>query len=197
MSDALTPSVEGGTSSSPILTGAAWAHVGGTVAGGLLLAVVVLAAREALAPSGAVWWSLIVLALSAAIVEFLPEDRRWFPERKAQVPADWIRWNNRSKTAAAWGTILGVGVLTGLVTPVFYSVLLASLVQSSLIYAVIPPILYGAIRGLSILGVLQLRRWRPSLAPGHIEHFISGLLRRPASFSMIIALVLLAVTVIP
>jgi hypothetical protein len=83
------------------------------------------------------------------------------PERPAQVPRRWTLWRNKSRTAVAFGLMLGAGGFTWLHHASMYVLAVAAAFAASPALGAAVGAVYGLGRG-SMLVVAWLRRANPS-----------------------------------
>jgi len=167
MSSVLASSVEDGNRFGKL----ALSHVAGAALGGVALGVLVLglhviagavpSVRDVLAFAG-------TLAVGAALLGRY--DQVW-PQRHAQVPAHWMNAYSMTRTFFGWGWILGLGLLTNAITPMYSALLLGLAVQPHWQIVLPAGVLYGLGRGSSILWAT----WRfKRSAPGTIAVGLSA-----------------------
>jgi hypothetical protein len=131
----------------------------GTTVGGAIFASAIGLVRAILTPlDWATRCFLVVTGLALLIPLMSPRLDAHMPERHAQVPVLWQHTMSLPLLGAAWGGVLGVGVLTYLVLPgAFYGLIMVSLVQSSGWASAVIWLLYGFTRGATIVGVSVAR----------------------------------------
>ncbi len=128
-----------------VLAGAVVAAAWGAL---LALVATVLAAPDA---RGVVMWSTLILALV-----FVPRLLGWtrFPpmlQSTWQVPQRWQATQSTLGRATSYGAMLGPGLLTRILVPTYYILLLWSVVTPSAWVVIAVWGLYGAVRGLPVL----------------------------------------------
>src|SRR5438094_3249164 len=117
MSYLLAPPVEGVPNSSALaLRPAVWTYVAGTTVGGLGLgsALAFVVALLHLASPNVRLSSAVggVIATAAVLSLYRPDPTALWPYRRMTVPNTWMRWRDFRRTAFAWGTLFGTGVLS-------------------------------------------------------------------------------------
>jgi hypothetical protein len=135
------------------------AGLGGAVVGTLIGAVGVLV--HALLPYPA-WLGLVAALLALGAFSVALEMRRrvaplW--QRRAQVPREWTHWRSRTRTAAAFGLLIGGAIFTFLDHAVAYVLGVSILIFVSPLMGFLVGLVYGVTRG-SMLLVAWLRRSR-------------------------------------
>lgn len=91
-----------------------------------------------------------------------------WPHRRAQVPLSWLDSLELRRTALLWGSLLGTGVLTHIVSPVFYVLIGFLIAQPNWRLVILGATTYGLARGLTLPVALiaQARRdWTSGCAP--------------------------------
>lgn len=73
------------------------------------------------------------------------------PERRRQVPRDWLRWASRTRTAFCFGLVIGYGALTRLHAAIWYVMAIAIILSPSLWVGVLIGATYGMARGACLL----------------------------------------------
>jgi hypothetical protein len=100
--------------------------------------------------------TVAVLASGVAVVATGCEWRgsvRPLPDRRRQVPRRWLMWKHKTLTAAAFGLMIGSGVLTHLKHAAAY-VLAAIIVMAPAVYlGVLIGAVYGASRGATLVAI--------------------------------------------
>jgi hypothetical protein len=134
------------------------------VAGALALAAVLDAAGHALR---APWAGVGAVALVAAIfaAEALPVQ---LPQSRWRVPREWGRLGPVGY-AAAFGSALGLGVLTALPSPGFYVILYYGLTGASLVSIWIVAIAFAVGRALPMLAIAAATRRSGEYPAGPVE----------------------------
>jgi hypothetical protein len=120
---------------------------------------------------------------------------RPLPERRAQVPRRWLQWRRPALTAAAFGLMIGSGVLTYLKHAAVYALAAMILVAPSVSAGALIGAIYGSSRGMTVMltwvGDRFLRRRPPWPKPGSTS---TALNRSLAVTALISAAIALAVT---
>ncbi|MBA3736531.1 MAG: hypothetical protein H0W90_15285 [Actinobacteria bacterium] len=130
-------------------------HVTATAMGGASVATAIAAVAH-LASGGsteakrAFALVLTVVGLYAVRMQLLGETLRLL-ERRRQVPRRWLLWRHRTLIAAAYGLMVGAGVLTKVRHAAFYVTLCFFAVAPSVAAAAILGALYGVSRGGMLL----------------------------------------------
>jgi hypothetical protein len=139
--------------------------VGGVV-GGTLLGVGAASVALVIGPFPRLEEGLVLgLVSMAAAFTVWPRGRYAMPERRCQVDPSLLRRSSRQVAAYHWGKKLGTGVQTFVVTPAFYG-MLALIVATGPIHALLLSVLYGASRAAAIdVGALSVSRHRSATAP--------------------------------
>jgi hypothetical protein len=92
------------------------AYVTAATVGGAATGAAIAAVGNVVRSSGAVASTLVTVVAVAlvgiAAVEQYRGEMGPLPERRRQVPTRWLHWRSRSATAAAFGLMIGTGVLT-------------------------------------------------------------------------------------
>lgn len=162
---------------------------GGTLTGALLGAV---GAAAAALPAGADA-QLVLAALLTAIAVVAEARGRVapLPERRDQVPREWLTWASRSRTALAFGLLIGSGAVTYLKHAAAYAIVALALVAPSVQAAILVGTVYGAARGGSLVVTWIGDRFvgrRPPEAPVEDRHLPLNLaLAVLASLSFVVA----------
>jgi hypothetical protein len=96
--------------------------------------------------------ALVFVALLGAAAVWLEMSGRVapLPQRRAQVPRRWTLWRSKSRTAAAFGFMLGAGVFTYLHHATAYVLALVILVSASPVAGVLIGGVYGLTRGVML-----------------------------------------------
>lgn len=92
--------------------------------------------------------------LSVALIAVVSEWRGRvtpLPERHAQVPRPWLQWNSRTRTALAFGLMIGSGALTFLKHATAYALGALAFLAPSLLAATLIGALYGFSRGATLV----------------------------------------------
>jgi hypothetical protein len=111
--------------------------------------------------------------------------RMWIPQRLAQVNAGVVERYSTSTAALIWGSVLGTGVLTLVVTPALYGLIAVAVTQDSATASAIVGVVYGAARGGSI-AVAAVSEGR---SDAHQAERLEQHLRIPLAIATILALV--------
>jgi hypothetical protein len=126
------------------------ATLGGTITGAAVGALGV-SLRSGLGNfSGALTGGAVTIALVAIVLQWQGKLAP-LPERRAQVPRHWLLWRRPALTAAAFGLMIGAGVLTHLRYASAYVLGALLLIAPSVAVASALGGLYGASRGLKLL----------------------------------------------
>jgi hypothetical protein len=92
------------------------AYVIAATVGGAATGAAIAALAHVVRSSGAIGSTLVTVIAIALVVIAAVEQYRGemgpLPERRRQVPTRWLHWRSRSATAAAFGVMIGTGVLT-------------------------------------------------------------------------------------
>ena len=114
---------------------------------GLLVGAFGLVIHDAF-PSTAVTLVALALATFLVVVETNPSIRTrvtgYLPARSQQLPFSWLLSMPRRRVAFRWGALMGMGVMTPLVTPLVYSVFLAEIAAGNLLTSIAVGAAYGA-----------------------------------------------------
>jgi hypothetical protein len=135
---------------SPVL-----AYALAAIAGGMLVGTTLALIGDGLArtlPVAAVRGALVFVALLGAAAVWLEMSGRVAPlqQRRAQVPRRWTLWRSKSRTAAAFGFMLGAGVFTYLHHATAYVLALVILVSASPVAGLLIGGVYGLTRGVML-----------------------------------------------
>jgi len=165
---------DGDGSRQPAPAGPVLAYLAGTTLGGTLTGLVVGAVVALLEPlPDAVMVAAAGALLLAAVVSEVRGTIAPLPERRGQVPRTWLAWPSRTRTALAFGIMIGAGVATFLKHAVAYALLAIALVAPSPWAAVLVGTGYGLARGGTLLvtwlGDSYVGR-RPPEAPAEERH---------------------------
>lgn len=106
------------------------------VVGGLLLRQI---PRSILLP-------IATIVAFAAVCLQLTGKMGWFPERKAQVPSEWLQLSP-TRYSVAFGGMLGFAVLTFLHHAVWYALFAALVVRGDALLAIATGTVFGLVRG--------------------------------------------------
>jgi hypothetical protein len=123
----------------------------GSALGGALMGIPVALGTWALAHTAAlrlgILWGIGAISVAAIFVRAL---RGWLPQRACQVAAGTLMVGGKNRAALAWGTELGAGVCSFVVTPGFYALLGFLLASGRPLFAGALCASYGACRGATI-----------------------------------------------
>jgi len=123
-------------------------YMAGTTLGGLTLGAL-LTVLSAMLPDGRVHIALgAVVAFVGITAIWVSRFERVLPFRRVQVPAHWMHWRPLERTALSWGWMLGMGLLSPIITPAFFALLGATIAQPVGQSAVIVGTGYGAARAV-------------------------------------------------
>lgn len=159
-------------------------HMAGGLLGGAALGVIATGAGWPLRASGltpAIMGATLLAGLLTAVsrVHSVP-----VPSRRAQVTRAWQRWPSLTWTAAGWGAVLGVGVLTNALTWGLWALIGVLTLLSQPWVA----LLAGAIYGFTRAAVAVLAASRLVLLPGasgsgerEILHGVAGVTAAPVA----------------
>jgi hypothetical protein len=166
--------------------------------GGAASALVIAAPAAAL--RGISDAAAIAVAIGAAGTALAAAGLQWrgrmgrLPERRAQVPRNWLLWRHRTATAAAFGVVIGSGVLTHLKHASSYALAAVIAVAPTVEAGAIVGGLYGLSRGLTLVltwmgdrFVARRPRWP---RPGPASSRLNGMLATAALMSLPVALML-------
>lgn len=132
----------------PVVVYACAALGGGVAAGWALASLGAVLQRSGLGLPLAV--AAITLSVAATVLQ-LREQVAPLPQRRAQVPRKWTLWRSRSRTAAAFGAMLGAGVFTYLHHAAAYVVGATLVLTGSVLAGVALGAIYGSTRGLTLV----------------------------------------------
>jgi hypothetical protein len=144
----------------PLAPLAAYATASTLAAAAIGLAVGLLGAPARANPALAT--ALVVAGLLVIAVAAVSEARgtmRPFAQPRRQVPRRWLLWRHRTLTAAAFGAMIGSGVLTYTEHAVAYGLGVALLLSPSVSTAVVLGGLYGLARGAPAVITWSCDRW--------------------------------------
>jgi hypothetical protein len=130
------------------------AYLAGTTLGGALSGTAIAAAVALLDLSPPTRFAGCALALAMAVLAARSEMRGTvapFPQRRAQVPRQWLLWRWRRLTAVAFGLLIGSGVLTLLHHASAYVLAAVLLLSPGPAPCVAIGGLYGMVRGLMLV----------------------------------------------
>jgi hypothetical protein len=134
----------------PVAAYAVATTIGGALTG-LVIGGASQVAREVLGvPTVAI--AVVVAVLGGAVVaaEWRSTTAR-LPQRREQVPRRWLLWKHKAATAAAFGAMIGSGVLTPLKHPTTYGLAGVCALAPSLALAATIGAVYGAGRGSALV----------------------------------------------
>jgi hypothetical protein len=135
---------------SPVL-----AYTLAAIAGGMLVGTTLAFVGYGLAralPGAAVRGALVLVALLGAAAVWLEMTGRVspLPQRRAQVPRRWTLWGSKSRTAAAFGFMLGASVFTYLHHATAYVLALVIIVSASPVTGTVIGGAYWLTRGVML-----------------------------------------------
>jgi hypothetical protein len=123
----------------------------GTLAGGLLLALVLVPLQVATSILPNVRAGLLLAISSLSLVAIWSAAVRGFlPARACQVRKEFLDRYGADGAALRWGVELGAGVFTHSVTPALYSLIVVAVCQRTIRACVAVCAVYGVARGLTI-----------------------------------------------
>lgn len=130
------------------------------MAGGTAMATILWVAATPLRTliAGHATRALLIAVLGACVLFDLGLAR--LPESKRQVPQEWLRRYGPTKSFAAYGAVLGAGLLTPVPSAVVYAVFVLCGFAKLLVTAVVAGAIFGAARA----GVVGLAALQPSLS---------------------------------
>lgn len=130
---------------------------------------------------------LAVAGVSTVAVTW-PRARRWLPDRACQVSKSLLLKRSLGRAALRWGTELGLGVCTFVVTPAFYALLVVALGQRTPVVAASLCVIYGMVRGATIacFALVQASREAVGRDWGWSE---TGMLERALRPPLIVAII--------
>ena len=137
---------------------------GGAAIGSVILVLLALTGGLSVIPA-----VTAILAFVAVIGEALGR-MMFLPERRAQVPRDWLGYSPL-RFASGFGLMLGFGVVTYLRHPAFYAVLAAVVANGEATVALATGIVFGVTRGLA---VIANRAFRSEMSARKFERYVSS-----------------------
>lgn len=173
------PSVEGHGSSrtAVIRSKVPWIHILGGTLGGIATGLLMVLVWFVLQAVGGTTLR-VSLGLALLIASLLGETRfRWRPEMltsiwphwRVQVSKLWLKWPSLERLAFWWGAWLGTGLLSLLITPLFYGILGMTIVVPSPLWTLAICAWYGAWRSAAVVTLMfaerAARQDRPLLLP--------------------------------
>lgn len=125
------------------------------------------------APRLGIGGALIVLGLVGMLH---PSFATFLPSRRLQLPQETYFKLTRTRAALRWGISLGIGVRTYVVTPAFFALLGALVVQTSIFGAVAIGLIYGLTRGvvISIFAVMHNGESSSNAQLAHVDRLKRG-----------------------
>jgi hypothetical protein len=173
----------------PVLSYLLGSVVGGTATGVLLAAIAT--ALAALPAGDAIRLALAGTLAAVAVVAEARGRVAPLPERRDQVPREWLTWVSRSRTGFAFGVLIGSGAVTYLKHAAAYAIVALAIIAPSPTAAVLVGTVYGAARGGSLVVTWLGDRFvgrRPPEAPVEDRHLPLNLaLAALASLSFVVA----------
>jgi hypothetical protein len=164
----------------------------GGAATGFVLAYLGAAIRAASTTAGA---ALLAVAGGTALIAVVCE---WkgrvspLPERRAQVPRRWLMWRRPTLTAAAFGLVIGSGVLTHLKHAAAYALGATILLAPSVGVGTLIGVIYGLGRGMTLVvtwaGDRFVGRRPPWPRSGGTSSALNRVLATTALTSLVVAL---------
>lgn len=127
----------------------------GSLLGGAALGLV-LAVGAAAASSSVVEQALVCVALLALALQAFGTGR-WLPQLRRQVPRQW-QARGLFFAAAAWGIMLGFGLITWIHNAIFYVAIALAMAFADPRLAMVYGVLFGGVRGLVPLAHLTIMR---------------------------------------
>ena len=134
----------------PVVAYTLAAALGGGVAGYGLAQAGTLASETSYTVDAALVATASAIALTAIVLQ-------WYgrvdplPERQAQVPRQWLLWRRPPFTAAAFGVMIGSGVLTRLMHATAYVLAAMVVVAPSVEAGALIGVVYGMSRGMTLV----------------------------------------------
>jgi hypothetical protein len=129
----------------------------GAMAGGALVGVTISALGNWASSRMQSPWSLLVVGLAAALsayaakLEWTTGAVRPFPQRERQVPRPWTLWRSKTRSAAAFGMMLGGGVFTFLHHASAYVLAVALFLSAAPAVGAAAGVTYGGVRALTLV----------------------------------------------
>lgn len=178
----------------PVLAYVAGSVVGGAFTG-LVLGWIGSVARAGLsAGDDVVLLTAALLALTGAVCELRGRVSP-LPERRAQVPRNWVRWSRPSLVALAFGVLIGTGAATYIKHAVAYVLAAIAILAPSLGVAILIGAFYGLSKGALVTATWtsdRLHKARPPMPTLGINRLLGRTLVMVGAFSFAASVYLVA-----